>query len=193
MTVVKKVTDPEALTGKRGSEYRGKQNMSRSGKKCTPWADSVTHTPKIYPKSGLESNFCRNPVPHEGAKTIWCFIEGGTPRKFWDYCDPVVKKEEPVVKKEEKKTVVTESSAYKAIMGESSEGCYKDSGNRDLPNLLRAGYGNPAKCFKLATEAGYQYVGMQYRGECWGGNSMGKHGKRPDSECNMRCKFDNSR
>lgn len=34
---------------------------------------------------------------------------------------------------------------------------------------------------------------MQYRGECWGGNSMGKHGKRPDSECNMKCKHDNSR
>ena len=34
---------------------------------------------------------------------------------------------------------------------------------------------------------------MQYRGECWGGNSYGKHGKRPDSECNMRCKYDNSR
>ena len=34
---------------------------------------------------------------------------------------------------------------------------------------------------------------MQYRGECWGGNSYGKHGKRPDSECNMKCKKDNSR
>jgi hypothetical protein len=84
--------DPEELTGKRGSGYRGKQNVSRSGKKCTAWADSITHTPKIYPNSGLESNFCRNPVPHEGAKTIWCFIENGTPRKFWDYCDPVITK-----------------------------------------------------------------------------------------------------
>jgi hypothetical protein len=34
---------------------------------------------------------------------------------------------------------------------------------------------------------------MQYRGECWGGKSMGKHGKRPDSECNMKCKHDKSR
>jgi len=34
---------------------------------------------------------------------------------------------------------------------------------------------------------------MQYRGECWGGNSFGKHGKRPDSECNMKCKYDGSR
>lgn len=96
-----KTTDPEELSGKRGSGYRGRQNRSRSGKKCTPWADSVTHTPKQYPHSGLESNFCRNPVPNEGAKTIWCFIEGGTPRKFWEYCDPVVTK---TIKKKEIKT-----------------------------------------------------------------------------------------
>jgi hypothetical protein len=83
--------------------------------------------------------------------------------------------------------------AYKPIYGESSIGCYKDKGNRDLPNLIRAGYGNPSKCFKLAMDGRYQYVGMQYRGECWAGNSMGKHGKRPDSECNMRCRHDNSR
>jgi hypothetical protein len=82
---------------------------------------------------------------------------------------------------------------YKPLMGESSEGCYKDAGNRDLPNLIRAGYGNPSKCFKMAMDAGYKYVGMQYRGECWGGNSMGKYGKRPDSECNMKCKYDGSR
>jgi len=42
-------------------------------------------------------------------------------------------------------------------------------------------------------DGGYQYVGMQYRGECWAGNSIGKYGKRPDTECNMRCKKDNSR
>ena len=36
---------------------------------------------------------------------------------------------------------------YDALFGESVSGCYKDSGNRDLPNLIRAGYGNPKKCF----------------------------------------------
>jgi hypothetical protein len=54
-----------------------------------------------------------------------------------------------------KKTVVAVKASYKPIYGESSEGCYKDSGNRDLPNLIRAGYGNPSKCFKLAMDAGY--------------------------------------
>jgi hypothetical protein len=42
-------------------------------------------------------------------------------------------------------------------------------------------------------DKGYKYVGMQYGGECWGGNTVGRYGKRPDSECNMRCKHDKNR
>ena len=57
--------------------------------------------------------------------------------------------------KKTKVTVTTTSTVYTAIYGESSIGCYKDAGNRDLPNLLRAGYGNPSKCFKMAMDAGY--------------------------------------
>jgi hypothetical protein len=34
---------------------------------------------------------------------------------------------------------------------------------------------------------------MQYAGECWVGNAVGKYGKRPDKECNMPCKKDTSR
>jgi len=79
----------ETLKGNNDTGYRGKQNKSRTGKKCTNWVDSVTHTPKIYPDKGLEKNFCRNPAPDEDAKTIWCFIEGGTPLHFWEYCDPL--------------------------------------------------------------------------------------------------------
>jgi hypothetical protein len=54
-----------------------------------------------------------------------------------------------------KKTIVVVAPTYKPLMGESSIGCFKDAGNRDLPNLIRAGYGNPAKCFKMAMDAGY--------------------------------------
>lgn len=39
---------------------------------------------------------------------------------------------------------------YKSIIGETFYGCYKDAGNRDLPKLLRDGYGDPKKCFTLA-------------------------------------------
>jgi hypothetical protein len=87
----------------------------------------------------------------------------------------------------------TEKS-YQPIYGESSEGCYKDNHiSRDLPNLIKPGYGNPSKCFKMAMDAGFQYAGMQYGGECWAGNSVGKYGKRPDKECTMKCKYDNKR
>ena len=49
----------------------------------------MTHTKKLYPKAGLDKNYCRNPAPDEDAKTIWCFIEGGTPLHYWEYCDPL--------------------------------------------------------------------------------------------------------
>jgi hypothetical protein len=90
------------------------------------------------------------------------------------------------------KLVVTEK-VYKSIVGESQYGCFKDSGKRDLPTLLRKGYGNPKKCFELAMAGNYKFAGLQYRGECWAGNSVGKYGKRPDGECNMKCKYDSSR
>lgn len=34
---------------------------------------------------------------------------------------------------------------------------------------------------------------MQYGGECWVGQKVGKYGKRPDKECNMPCKKDKDR
>jgi hypothetical protein len=57
------------------------------------------------------------------------------------------------------KLVWTEKK-YISIIGETEEGCYKDAGNRDLPTLLRAGYGNPKKCFELARDKHFKYVGM---------------------------------
>jgi hypothetical protein len=86
-------------------------------------------------------------------------------------------------------TVTYTSTSY----GETRTGCFKDAGNRDLPNLLRAGYGSPSKCFAEAMKGGYKYAGLQYYGECWAGNSYGKYGVRPQSECNTKCKKDSSR
>jgi hypothetical protein len=100
----------EALKGNNDTDYRGKQNKSRTGKRCTNWAGSVTHTPKIYPKAGLDKNFCRNPAPDEDAKTIWCFIEGGTPLHYWEYCDPLGGKDKG---SEVKETVTINSSGGK--------------------------------------------------------------------------------
>jgi len=52
------------------------------------------------------------------------------------------------------KLVVTKKS-YVSLYGETQEGCFKDAGNRDLPNLIRGGYGDPKKCFKMAMDGGY--------------------------------------
>jgi hypothetical protein len=52
------------------------------------------------------------------------------------------------------KLVVTKKS-YVPLYGESSEGCFKDARNRDLPTLIRWGYGDPKKCFKRAMENGF--------------------------------------
>jgi len=81
---------------------------------------------------------------------------------------------------------------YKSLIGESSEGCFRDKGKRDLPFRLNNG-GNPKKCFELAVRAGYKYAGLQYGGECWAGNSVGKYGQTKDKECNMPCKVDHKR
>lgn len=78
-------------------------------------------------------------------------------------------------------------------MGEKYVGCYRDSGKRDLPRLLREGYGNYKACFEAGTMKGFKYVGLQYSGECWAGNAYGKYGKRHDIECNMACKKDKGR
>jgi hypothetical protein len=42
-------------------------------------------------------------------------------------------------------------------------------------------------------EGGFKYAGLQFGGECWAGNTFGKYGKKPDSECNMPCREDNKR
>jgi hypothetical protein len=81
---------------------------------------------------------------------------------------------------------------YKAIVGEKFVGCYKDAGKRDLSTGLDA-KNDPKRCFELAMERGFKYAGLQYGGQCFGGNTMGKYGKVADSECSMKCRNDPSR
>jgi glucan endo-1,3-alpha-glucosidase len=81
---------------------------------------------------------------------------------------------------------------YKSIVGESYLGCYKDAGRRDLPTML-GGQMHPRDCFNKAMERGFKYASLQYYGQCFAGNSYGKYGKRPDKECNTKCRKDGSR
>jgi len=53
---------------------------------------------------------------------------------------------------------------HESIMGETYVGCYVDNGKRDLPKLIRDGYGNYEKCFELAKANGMKFAGLQYSG-----------------------------
>ena len=59
----------------------------------------------------------------------------------------------------EQPKVVAKVVAYAPLVGEAVEGCYKDSGNRDLKKRLGNG-GDPKKCFELAMQSGYKYAGL---------------------------------
>jgi hypothetical protein len=84
-------------------------------------------------------------------------------------------------------------SDYKTVVGESYIGCFVDQGKRDLPTLIREGYGNYKTCFELAAAKDFKYAGLQYSGECWAGNEFGKYGQKANKECNMDCKKDKGR
>jgi hypothetical protein len=71
-----------------GSDYRGFQYLTRTGRLCQDWDAFVPHnhtfTVSNYPNAGLESNYCRNPT---GAQFIWCLTNETSTR--WAYCNPL--------------------------------------------------------------------------------------------------------
>ncbi|CAH1241014.1 EDIL3 [Branchiostoma lanceolatum] len=77
-------TEPECIIG-RGLNYRGKQNVTRSGQPCQKWNshDPQYHctTPSLYPDADLTENYCRN-IPDHPAKAPWCY----TGERDWEYC-----------------------------------------------------------------------------------------------------------
>ena len=66
-------------------------------------------------------------------------------------------------------------------------GCFLDKGNRDLPFYIREAERNPDKCFDVARKRGLKYAGLQAGRQCFAGNKFGKHGKRNQRECRMKC------
>jgi len=73
-----------------GSDYRGCQSFSKSGRACMRWMAQSPHThtftPEAFPMSGLEGNHCRNPTHADGADNIWCYTLD--PGKRWETCLP---------------------------------------------------------------------------------------------------------
>lgn len=71
-----------------GADYRGFQSYTKTGKACQRWdaryPQNTSWTPKNYPKSGLTSNYCRNPT---NASSIWCLTTDPTTK--WELCTPI--------------------------------------------------------------------------------------------------------
>ncbi|WAQ96621.1 XYLT-like protein [Mya arenaria] len=69
-------------------------------------------------------------------------------------------------------------------------GCYKDSQTeRDLSNVGTKfnSDNSPQKCLEYCTTGGYQYAGLQYKVECWCGNTYNKYGDLPETSCQTSC------
>ncbi len=75
-------------------------------------------------------------------------------------------------------------------------GCYADKADRDVRvHLEDSPMMTPARCFDLARRRGFQYFGVQYAEQCFGGNSYGRHAKTQDgrtASCEMPCLGDKS-
>jgi regulation of enolase protein 1 (concanavalin A-like superfamily) len=65
------------------------------------------------------------------------------------------------------------------------EGCYADSGNRDLPTLLGLNPVTVPTCEAACGAAGFTYAGLQDSNQCFCGDSYGSYGTA--TNCNMAC------
>ena len=76
------VDESELLIDAKGTQYRGKQTKSVTGKECKNWVQTTMH-PDDHPNDGLYENYCRNPQGQQ--ETIFCFVGGGETEK----CEPL--------------------------------------------------------------------------------------------------------
>ncbi|XP_045214811.2 xylosyltransferase 2-like [Mercenaria mercenaria] len=69
-------------------------------------------------------------------------------------------------------------------------GCFKDNQkDRDVPNFSEQfpKDNSPEKCTNFCLTGSYMYAGVQYKDECWCGNSHGKYGLLPETSCSSVC------
>lgn len=65
-------------------------------------------------------------------------------------------------------------------------GCFKDTGERDLPAaMIERSNMTPEVCIAHCAAKGYQYAGVQFARQCFCGNAYGRHG--PATNCTTPC------
>lgn len=64
-------------------------------------------------------------------------------------------------------------------------GCFTDNENRALPHWLGS-VNDVGTCVSLARANGLAYAGLQWYGECWGGNEL-RYTQVGEGECNTPC------
>lgn len=78
----------EIFKEENGSDYRGRQNKTLSGRKCQKWTSKVPHKHSFtsgYENMGVsDHNYCRNP---DNSESIWCYTND--PNKPREYCEPL--------------------------------------------------------------------------------------------------------
>ena len=78
----------EECSGPNCSGYRGRQDITISGRTCQAWNQQTPHqhsnTPENKPDEGFEANYCRN--PHGNTETIWCYTTDPSTRL--ELCKP---------------------------------------------------------------------------------------------------------
>ncbi|GAA5890911.1 hypothetical protein JCM6882_008854 [Rhodosporidiobolus microsporus] len=68
--------------------------------------------------------------------------------------------------------------------------CYSDLayGTRALPLGVATSARTVEACLEACAKCGYKLCGVEYHGECWGGNALDKTStKQPESACNLEC------
>lgn len=69
------------------------------------------------------------------------------------------------------------------------KGCYSDDANRALSVALMSSGATVESCIAAAKAHGFAYAGVQFEGQCYAGNTIGRT-KVSDNECNTPCTAD---
>ncbi|XP_025084459.1 uncharacterized protein LOC112558294 isoform X1 [Pomacea canaliculata] len=77
------------------------------------------------------------------------------------------------------------------IKNSSYIGCYEDATDRLLPSgFIGTADMTPDVCVQHCASLGFAYAGLEYRSECYCGDSITKHPIAPDTACTMTCAGD---